>query len=344
MSSTHVVAVGELLLRLKAPGHERLLQSGALEAAFGGAEANVVAALANYGVETSFVTALPTNALAEAAIGELRRAGIGTKSIVRQDGRLGTYYLEAGAGHRPGRVIYDRAGSVFAEINPSVFDWDTLFASAGWLHVTGITPAVSASAAGMCLDAVTAARANGLTVSCDYNFRGNLWRYGSQPPDVMRDIVRQVHVGIAGRGDIQSMLGIVPKSTEPEGVVDPSWYRALAEQVLNAFPNLTLQAVTLREGSSASNYGWSSCMLTRQEFHVSRQYQITDVVDRVGAGDAFSAGLLYGLVTGRDMQYALDFATAASCLKHTIAGDMNRVSVSEIEALMQGQSGGRMQR
>lgn len=342
--SARVIALGELLLRLKAPGHERLMQSGMLEAAFGGAEANVVAALSAYGVETSFLTALPANTLADAAIGELRRAGIQTGNIVRRDGRLGTYYLEAGAGHRPGRVIYDRAGSVFAEINADAFDWNALFSEGSWLHVTGITPAVSASAARMCLDAVTAARRNGLTVSCDYNFRGNLWQYGAKPSDVMREIVQQVDIGIAGRGDIQSMLGIVPESIEPEGAVDPSWYRALAAQVLEAYPNLTLQAITLREGASASNYGWSACLLSRQEFLVSRQYQITEVVDRVGAGDAFSAGLLYGLVSGRDAQYALEFATAASCLKHTIAGDMNRVSVSEVEALMQGQSGGRMQR
>jgi 2-dehydro-3-deoxygluconokinase len=344
MSTPHVAAMGELLLRLKAPGHERLMQSGTLEASFGGAEANVLAALAGYGVQTSFLTALPDNAIADAAIGELRRSGINTGSIVRREGRLGTYYLEAGAGHRSGRVIYDRAGSAFAQIDPAAFEWTALLSSATWLHVTGISPALSSTAARMCLDAVTAARTAGLTVSCDYNFRGNLWQYGKQPPEVMRDIVRQVHVGIAGRGDIQTMLGIVPSSPEPEGPVDTGWYRALAEQVMHEFPELSMQAITLRHGSSASHYQWSSCVQTREEFLVSQSYEIDEVVDRVGAGDAFSAGLVYGLSDKRDVRYALEFATAASCLKHTIPGDANRVSVSEVEALMQGHGGGRMRR
>lgn len=344
MRTPHVVALGEVLLRLKAPGYERLMQSGHLEATFGGAEANVAAALAYAGIDASVVTALPTNALGDAAIGELRRFGINTRHIVQQDGRLGTYYLEAGAGQRPGRVIYDRADSVIASINPAAFNWREILASGTWLHVSGITPALSESAAQLTLDAVTVARELGLTISCDYNFRGNLWRYGKQPPEVMRAIVSQVHVGISGRGDCQTMLGLVPKAAEPEGVLDTEWYQQLAADVLTQFPNLDMQVITLREGVSASSYHWSACLKSRQEFLVSQRYEITEVVDRVGAGDAFSAGLLYGLLNDRGSRYALEFATAASCLKHTIPGDVNRVSVDEVEALMRGQGGGRMQR
>lgn len=343
-ATPHVAALGEFLLRLKSPGHERIMQSGTFEAAFGGAEANVLAALSLNGVRTRFISALPLNALGDAALGELLRAGIDHAGVLRRDGRLGTYYLEAGVGHRPGRVIYDRAGSVFANIEPTAFDWNQLLTGATWLHVTGITPALSANAAQVCLDAVTTARSMGLTVSCDYNFRANLWRYGKQPVEVMRDIVQHVHVGIAGRGDIQTMLGITPGYSEPADRLDSDWYRALAESVLEQFPGMMMQAITLREGASAGSYSWSACLKTRSEFLVSRTYEITEVVDRVGAGDAFSAGLLYGLVNDRDHRYALQYATAASCLKHTIPGDANRASVAEIEALMAGQGGGRMQR
>ncbi|MEP6832037.1 MAG: sugar kinase [Gemmatimonas sp.] len=344
LSTPHVVALGELLLRLKAPGYERLMQSGHLEATFGGAEANVAAALANDGIDVAVVTALPTNALGDAAIGELRRFGIHTQHVVQQEGRIGTYYLEAGAGQRPGRVIYDRADSVLSLISPTAFKWRDIFANATWLHVSGITPALSESAAQITLEAVTVARELGLTVSCDYNFRGNLWRYGKQPADVMRAIVNQVHIGISGRGDCQTMLGIVPEAPEPEGGVDTTWYQRLTDDVLAQFPNLHMQVITLREGSSASNYRWSACLQSRQEFLVSQAYEVTEVVDRVGAGDAFSAGLLYGLLNDRGARYALEYATAASCLKHTIPGDVNRVSVNEVEALMRGQGGGRMQR
>ena len=344
MRTPHVVALGELLLRLKAPGYERFLQSGHLEAAFGGAEANVAAALASDGVQVSVVTALPTNALGDAAIGELRRFGINTGHILQREGRLGTYYLESGAGQRPGRVIYDRADSVIAKIDATAFNWRDIFASATWLHVSGITPALSESGAQLTLDAVTTARELGLTVSCDYNYRGNLWKYGKQPPEVMRAIVSQVHIGISGRGDCQTMLGITPASPEPEGVLDTAWYERLANEVLSQFPNLDMQVITLREGISASSYNWSACLKSRSEFLVSQRYDVAEVVDRVGAGDAFSAGLLYGLLNDRGARYALEFATAASCLKHTIPGDVNRVSVNEVEALMRGQGGGRMQR
>lgn len=344
MSSPRVVALGELLLRLKSPGRERLMQSGRLEATFGGAEANVAATLASDGIDCAFVSALTNNPLGDAAIGELRRFGIDASNVVREAGRLGTYYLEAGAGQRSGRVVYDRENSVFANVAPIPLNWSRCFEGATWLHVSGITPAFSESAATICLDAVTGAQKLRLTVSCDYNFRDTLWRYGKNPPDVMRAIVEQVHVGVAGRGDCQTMLGIIPKHAERDGALNVEWYRVLAEQASNAFPNLDLQVITLREGNSATNNGWAGCLHNRKEFLVSKRYEIADVVDHVGAGHSFTVGLIYALIQKKSAQYALEFATAARCRKHTIVGDVNRVSAAEVEALMGGQGGGRMQR
>ena len=230
-------------------------------------------------------------------------------------------------------MIDDRADSVIANINPTAFNWRKIFASATWLHVSGITPALSESAAQLTLDAVTVARELNLTVSCDYNFRGNLWRYGKQPLEIMRAIVSQVHAGFSGRGDCQIMLNTIPQTPEPEGEPDTGWDQQLAGEVLAQFPNLDMQVITLREGTSASSYRSSACLQNREEFMVSQRYEVTDVIDRVGAGDAFAAGLLYGLLNDRGARYALEFATAASCLQHPIPGDVNRVSVKEVEAL-----------
>jgi 2-dehydro-3-deoxygluconokinase len=346
-SAAPVVALGEVLLRLKSPGHERLLQTPVLEATFGGAEANVVMSLAGFGVPTAMATVLPEGALGDAAVAELRRAGVDARHVVRQGERVGVYYLEAGAAQRPSRVLYDRAGSAFATAAPDAFDWDAVFAGAGWFHVSGITPAVSASAARLCLAAVTAARARGLTVSCDYNYRAKLWRYGRTAPEGMRDIMQHVSIGIAGREDCQQVLGVAVTSHPadlPEGGPNPEHYRALAERVLAEFPSLRLQVITLRESHSASRNSWSACLHDGARFIVSRRYEITDMVDRVGAGDAFSAGLLYGLQAYPDAATALEFATAASCLKHSIPGDVNRVTVAEVEALMHDGGSGRVQR
>jgi 2-dehydro-3-deoxygluconokinase len=343
-AAPRVVAFGELLLRLKSPGHERLMQSPSFEATFGGAEANVAAALAADGVDAAFVTALPANAMGDAAVGELRRHGVDTRHVVRGGPRIGVYYLEAGAGARPSRVVYDREGSSIATTPPDAFDWDAALAGASWLHVSGITPALSASAAALTLAAVRAADARGVTVSCDYNYRANLWKWGKQPAEVMREIVRHVHVGVAGREDCQRVLGVVPRSAPPAGDPDDAWYRELAERTLEAFPTLRLQVITRREGASASRYGWSASLHDRARFVTSRKYEITDVVDRVGAGDAFTAGLIHALVTHGDPVRALEFATAASCLKHTIPGDVNRVPAAEVEALLAGEGGGRVQR
>jgi 2-dehydro-3-deoxygluconokinase len=343
MSESVVVAFGELMLRLKPPAHERLLQSPLLEATFGGAEANVAISLAHFGVASSFVTALPSNAIGDAAVGELRRQGVTTDHIVRAGERVGIYYLETGAAHRPSRVVYDRTGSAMATADPERFDWAAALEGARWFHLSGITPAISASAAELSLRAVRAARERGLTVSCDFNFRANLWTWGKRAPEVMREIMQYVDVGVAGREDCQRALGIATDMADDSTEPDPQYYRAVAQQVLDAFPTLRMQAITLRSSHSATRNGWSACLLDRNGFHVSRRYEIGDIVDRVGAGDAFSAGLIYGLLE-LDVAQALEFATAASCLKHTIPGDFNRVSVAEVNALLAGDAGGRVQR
>ena len=332
------------MLRLKSPGVERLFQSPMLEATFGGAEANVAVSLAHYGVDARFVTAIPQNSVGDACIASLRSFAVDTSAIRRQGERLGIYFLENGANQRPSRVVYDRTGSAMATAAARDFDWDAIFDGADWFHISGVTPAISASAAELSLAAATSARAKGLTISCDYNYRKNLWRYGKQAPEVMRELVGLAHVGIANEEDCQKALGINVEIDLNRGKLDTDRYRALAERVLERFPNLERQAITLRESHSADHNGWSAVLHNRREFLVSRAYEVTDIVDRVGAGDSFVAGLIYGLRTYRDDRRALEFAIAASCLKHSIGGDFNRVTIGEMEALMQGESSGRVQR
>lgn len=345
-----VVTFGEMMLRLKPPGFERLLQSPLLEATFGGGEANVAVSLAHLGMDVAYVTILPENPIADACIGDLRRAGVDTSFIVREGDRMGIYYLEAGANQRPSKVIYDRVGSAIATARPGSLDWELIFEGASWFHIAGITPAISQSAADLSLQAVRKAKERGLTVSCDYNYRGKLWKYGKSSTEVLPEIVRLVDIGIANEEDCQRSLGIALESGAnwesdvEDGSLDVERYRALCEKVLQAFPNLTKQAITLRESHSASHNSWSGCLHNREEFMVSRGYEITHIVDRVGAGDAFAAGLIYGLSQGMSDARALDFAAAASCLKHSIAGDYNRVSVVEVERLLRGESSGRVQR
>jgi 2-dehydro-3-deoxygluconokinase len=341
---TCVVSLGEVMLRLKSPGSERLFQSPVLEATFGGAEANVAASLAQFGLEARFVSAVPANNVGDACIASLRAFGIDTSAVRRQGDRLGVYYLESGANHRPSRVTYDRAGSAIAEAKASEFDWDTVFAGADWFHVSGVTPAISASAAELSLSAARAARERNVTVSVDYNFRKNLWRYGKKAPEVMRDLVRCANVGIANEEDCQKSLGIPADADVASGELRHDAYQRLAEKVLEAFPNLSHQAITLRESRSADHNGWSAVLHNRREFLMSRHYEINDIVDRVGAGDSFAAGLIYGICAYGDDSKALEFATAASCLKHSTPGDINRVSVAEVEALVGGDASGRVQR
>jgi 2-dehydro-3-deoxygluconokinase len=341
---TCVVTLGEVMLRLKSPGFERLFQSPTLEATFGGAEANVAASLAQFGVDARFLSALPSNNIGDACIATLRGFGIDTSCIKRQGERLGVYFLENGANQRPSRVTYDRAGSSISTAKASDFDWDAVFAGADWFHISGVTPAISASAAELSIAAAKAARERKLTVSCDYNYRKNLWKYGKKTPDVMRELVSHATVGIANEEDCQKALGIEAGVKVESGELEQAQYSALAERVLNEFPNLEKQVVTLRESHSADHNGWSAVLHNRKQFLTSRHYDITDIVDRVGGGDSFAAGLIYGLRAYGDDQRGLEFATAASCLKHSILGDINRVSVGEVEALMAGDASGRVQR
>jgi 2-dehydro-3-deoxygluconokinase len=339
-----VVTLGEIMLRLKSPGHERLLQSPGFEATFGGAESNVAVSLAGFGMEAAFATVLPANPIGDAAIRELRRAGVDTRLVRRAGARVGIYYLEAGAAQRPSRVIYDRAGSSMATATPGDFDWNAIFAGADWLHISGITPAISASAADVALEAVRQARARTITVSCDYNYRANLWKYGRKPSEVMRELVAHVQIGIANEEDCQQSLGITSSADATSGHLDADAYRALAEQVLEAFPNLEKQVITLRESRSADHNIWGACLHNRSQFQLSRRYDIAHIVDRVGSGDAFAAGIIYGLRTFNDDARALEFATAAGCLKHSVPGDFSMISLAEIDRLLQGDASGRVQR
>lgn len=339
-----VVTFGEIMLRLKSPGFERLLQSPVLEATFGGGESNVAQSLANFGLDVAFVTALPKNGIADACIGELRRSGVDTRHIARQGKRIGIYILEAGANQRPSTVLYDRADSAIAEAGPDTFDWHAILDGADWFHFTGITPAISSGAAELCLKALKVAKELSVTVSCDYNFRKKLWKWGKSAPSVMGELVKYVDVGIANEEDCQKSLGVEVGQEVEGGKLDADRYRGIAEAVMERFPNLKKQAITLRESHSADHNDWSAVLYDGANFHQSRRYEIRDIVDRVGGGDSFAAGLIYGMLTYGDDPQALEFAVAASCLKHSIPGDVNRSSVAEVESLLKGSGSGRVQR
>jgi 2-dehydro-3-deoxygluconokinase len=344
-----IVTFGEVMLRLKSPGFERLFQSPLLEASFGGGEANVAASLAQFGREVSFITALPMNPLGNACVTFLRGRGVDVSGIQRQGERLGTYYFETGSNQRPSRVIYDRSHSSIMDAEPGTFLWERLFEGAEWFHITGITPALSENTARLSQEAVETAHRMGLTVSCDYNYRKNLWKYGKEPSEVMTRIVRQVDIGIANEEDCQRALGIKLEGEHWEqeledGQVDTAYYRGLCERVLAAFPNLKIQAITLRASHSADSNSWAACLHNRREFLMSRRYEVTDIVDRVGTGDAFAAGLIHGISAGMSAVESLEFATAAGCLKHSIPGDMNNCTVEEVQGLVAGGGSGRIQR
>ena len=336
---------GEIMLRLKAPGHERFFQSPLLEATFGGGEANVAVSLANYGQDVSFLTVLPKNAIADECVKELRKFGVDTARIVRTDaGRMGIYYLEGGANQLPSKVVYDRAWSAIALAKPGDIDWDAAFAGVDWFHITGITPAISETAMALSLDSVREAKKRGITVSCDLNYRKNLWKYGKKAEEVMGELTKHVDVAIANEEDVQKSLGITTDVVVESGSLDRAKYRALGDKVLRAYPHMRMIAITLRESRSADSNGWAACLNDRTRFYESRRYEINDIVDRVGGGDSFAGGLLYGLTAYGDRQKALEFAVAASCLKHSILGDFNRVSISDVEKLMGGDGSGRVQR
>ena len=339
-----IVTFGEIMLRLAPPGFERFLQTPQFVATFGGGEANVAVALAHFGLPAAFVTVLPNNPIADACVAELRRFGVDTARIVRGKGRLGIYYLEAGANQRASKVIYDRENSAIALAKPGAISWDNTFAGAGWFHVTGITPAISATAADLALESARAARAKGLTVSCDLNYRKNLWKWGKPAAEVMRELMKSVDIAIANEEDVQMALGIDAKVDVHSGELDQAQYEKLTTRVLDEYPQLQAIAITLRESHSASHNGWSACLNDRKEFIVSRKYDITHIVDRVGGGDSFAGGLIYGYLTLPSHRDAMEFAVAASCLKHSVPGDFNRITVDEVNGLLKGGGSGRVQR
>ena len=335
-----VLTFGEIMLRLKAPGHERFFQSPMLEATFGGGEANVAVSLANYGMDAEFLTVLPKNDIADACIRELRYFGVDTKKIVCGDGRMGIYYLEGGANQLPSKVVYDRAYSSIAMAKPGDIDWDRAFEGVAWFHITGITPAISESAMELSLESVKEAKKRNITVSCDLNYRKNLWKYGRKASKVMRELAKYVDVAIANEEDVQKSLEITVDVNVESGELDREKYRALGNKVLEAYPNMKCIAITLRESHSADWNGWAACLNDGKDFYVSKKYEIRDIIDRVGGGDSFAGGLIYGLNQYEDKQSALEFAVAASCLKHSVIGDFNRVGVSDVEKLMGGAADG----
>jgi 2-dehydro-3-deoxygluconokinase len=332
------------MLRLKAPGVERFFQSPLLEATFGGGEANVAVSLANYGVDAAFLTVLPNNVLGDEVVKELRKFGVDTSRIIRGKGRLGIYFLEGGANQLPSKVVYDRDYSAIALAKPGDIDWDKAFEGIDWFHITGITPAISESAMELSLESVKAAKAKNITVSCDLNYRKNLWKYGKKAPEVMTEIAKYVDIAVANEEDCQKSLGVSVDIHVEGGNLDRNKYKELSEAVLAAYPNMKMLAITLRESQSADINGWAACLNDREKFYVSRRYEIRDIVDRVGGGDSFAGGLIYGLNTYKDKQEALEFAVAASCLKHSISGDFNRVSVDDVVKLVGGDGTGRVQR
>ena len=335
MNRKRVVTFGESLLRLTTPGFERFLQTPNFTAVFGGAEANVAAALSSFGMDATYVTVLPeNNPIADAAVAELRRFGVDTSQITRSKGRLGTYYLELGADHRAGRVVYDREYSAMALAKPGDIRWDSVFGGAGWFHTTGITPAISASAADLSLEAMRAARQKGLTVSFDLNYRRSLWKWGKSAQQVLTEMIAASDILLANQEHLRMVLG-------KDG---PMSARAVADQALTAHSNLNAVAISLRESPDAGRHSWSACLNDRQEFLTSRRYDITHIVDRIGAGDAFAAGLIYGWTNLDSRQAALEFAVAASCLKHSIPGDFCRATVDEVHAVLAGGTQGRISR
>lgn len=341
-----IVTFGEIMLRLKSPDNQRFFQTSALEATFGGGEANVAVSLSLLGKDVAFVSSVPDTPIGQGAINELRRYGVNTNFIRKEkNGRLGIYFLESGACSRPSSVIYDREESCISKAQVQDFDFKTILNDANWFHITGITPAISQTAAYVALEAVLQAKKAGGTVSVDLNYRKKLWNYGKTAPEVMCKLAEKADVLIANEEDIQKSLGIELDSVDvTKGHLEQEGYKILLQKVKDKFPNLQIVAVTLRESFSADKNGWSALLLGKEGFFVSKKYIIDDIVDRVGGGDAFSAGLIYGLQEYTDEQKALDFATAASCLKHTIPGDFNLSTKNEILTLMGGDGSGRVQR
>lgn len=335
------------MLRLATPGYLRFIQSNNLTATFGGGEANVAISLANYGIPVEYVTRLPQNDIADWCISELRKYNVATQNIIRGGDRVGIYFLETGAVARPSKVVYDRAGSSIAEITPGMVNWKELLKDSQWFHWTGITPALSQGAADACLEAILTANKLGVIVSCDLNYRKNLWKYGKTASEVMPELVEGCDIILGNEEDAEKVFGIKPEGFKVEhagGDVDAAVFESVCKQLMKRFPRAKKVIITLRGSINASHNTWGGCLYSDRLYQSSR-YDITHIVDRVGGGDSFMGGLIYGLISyPQDDQKALDFAVAASCLKHTIYGDFNLVSIKEVENLMKGDRSGRVVR
>ncbi len=341
-----VVTFGEIMLRLATPGNLRFNQSNSLTATFGGGEANVAVSLANYGIPVDFVTRLPKNDIAQSCIMDLKKYGVNTSNIITGGERMGIYFLETGAVSRGSKVIYDRANSAIADIKPGMIDWDKVLEGVNWFHWTGITPAISQGAADVCLEGIKKANEKGITVSCDLNYRKNLWKYGKKAGEVMPELVAGTDIILGNEEDAAMVLDIHPEGVDvTSGHVEAAAYESVSRQIMKAFPRCKKVITTLRGSISANHNSWAGVLWDGEKLYESRQYQITHIVDRVGGGDSFMGGLIYGLLTyPNNDQKALDFAVAASCLKHTIYGDYNQVTVDEVEKLMGGDASGRVAR
>lgn len=343
-----VVTFGEIMLRLSPPGFSRFSQANSFDVVYGGGESNVAVSLANYGVPTEFVTRLPKNDIGECALMEMRKRNVGTNHIVFGGDRLGIYFLETGAVSRGSKVVYDRANSAMSEIQPGMVDWDKVFEGASWFHWTGITPAISQSSADACLEAVKAAAAKGLTISTDLNYRAKLWKYGGDREKIMTELTSHCDIILGNEEDAEKHFGIKPEGLDVHRDghdVTAEAFLSVCQQMMAKFPKAKKVITTLRGSISASHNSWAGVMYDGKDMFKSPVYQITHIVDRVGGGDSFMGGLIYGLLKyPEDDQNALNFAVAASCLKHTIIGDANLVTVDEVEKLMSGDASGRVAR
>ncbi|HQN93871.1 MAG TPA: sugar kinase [Prolixibacteraceae bacterium] len=341
-----VITFGEIMLRLATPGFLRFDQVDSFSATFGGGEANVAVSLANYHIPVDFVTRLPKNDIGLACMKDLRKHGVGVERISWGGERLGIYFLETGAVSRGSKVVYDRSHSSIAEIAPGMIDWDNIFEGAGWFHWTGITPAISQGAAEVCFEAIKKANEKGITVSCDLNYRKNLWKYGKKAGEIMPDLVAGCDVILGNEEDAEMVLGISPDGLDiTAGHVEGAAYESVSKQIMARFPRCKKVITTLRGSINANHNSWSGVLWNGKTLYEAPKYQITHIVDRVGGGDSFMGGLIYGMLTWPDDdQKALNFAVAASCLKHTIYGDYNRVTVEEVLKLMEGDASGRVAR
>lgn len=335
------------MLRLAPPGHRRFSQAQTFEAIYGGGESNVAVSLANYGLPTEFVTRVPDNDIGECALMEMRKRQVGTSHVLRGGERLGIYFLEIGAVSRGSKVVYDRAHSGMASIEKGMINWEAVFADAQWFHWTGITPALSQGAADACLEAIQTANRMGIMVSTDLNYRKNLWKYGKAPGEVMPALVEGCDIILGNEEDAEKHFGLHPEAVDVTqgGSVEGKAYLSVLRQLMERFPRARKVITTLRGSISASHNTWSGVLYDGNKLYEAPTYQITHIVDRVGGGDSFMGGLIYGLLTyPNDDQKALNFAVAASCLKHTIYGDANQVTVAEVEKLMAGDASGRVAR